>query len=78
MIEFRDEYTRMAQCALDEHRNDYPAARRYLFRRLQDVSFGDDLEKRLARQLIRSAIDYLDQHHRGSVPSAATDSGFAV
>lgn len=78
MIEFRDEYTRMAQCAPDERRNDYPAARRYLFRRLQDVSFGDDLEKRLAKQLIRSAIDYLDQHHRGSVPSAATDSGFVV
>lgn len=78
MIGFRDEYTRMAQCALDEYRNDYTTARRYLFRRLQDVSFGDDLEKRLKKNLIISAIDYLDKHHRGSVLLAATDSGFAV
>lgn len=78
MSAFHNEAIRMAQCALDEYRFNYAAARLHLYRRLKDVVAADDLEKRLERQIIAAAVEHLDKHHRPGQPVAAADGGFAV
>ncbi len=78
MNAFRNEAIRMAQCALDEHRFNYAAARLHLYRRLKDVAAGDGLEKKLAREIITRAVEHLDRRHRPGQPVAAADGGFAV